>query len=912
MWPSHRGRVWLVRQVCGLLLLLSLAPLFLGASRKLATFGRADLLFSVEENGYRVRKVGDSATSTRLRPGDLVLLVDGRPALSEARPGRRLAEAPVDLTILREQRLVTLRAGPVPAPWDFRYLVLLVVGLASLAAAAAAGWSAARSTVPAANLLFTGFGTGLALVLVLTIAPPVDGLFRWLTLLEELARALFPAFLLAFLFLFPRRARGVRPWAFFLPSLVLCGEAVRVYAFPSPDRDAALAVASLDAAGAAWIGAAILVAVARVVHLSRQKIDLLTEKQIRFLLLGTAIGLLPVALLGFLPFLLGRPIPVLTTISVLPLAVVPAAFLAALVRFRLWDVEVLGREATATLGAGLLGAALFALAHAFAQRPAVAGLPYASALVETGAGLLIAVSVLPARRSLSTALSRLQYGERSGERERLLAVARELLLPRRMPEIGALLAERVTVGLGLTPAALLPVDGGSVDATAVDGGPPLSLAELPAEVRKRAARLSRHVLAEVPTPAVARLRRAGFRTIAPLAVSGRLLALFAVGDRDGRIPPSAEDLELLESVLAPAALALDHARLYAELEREAERYRRLKEFHEDVVEGSAAAIAATDDSGRLTSVNPALCRLLDRPEEELVGRSAAEVLPAELLSAGRSARVTAALPKGERVLDVAVSPFPGAGGASAARVLVVHDATEIVRLEKALADRERLSALSALSAGVAHEVNTPLTGVASFARLLLDETPAEDPRRPTLEKIEQHAFRASRLIGSLLDLARGRPRDLSPLEPADLAREAVRSLADEAASRGVALTLAAPAALPRVAGHADALVQVLVNLVKNGIEAAGAEHGRRGAVAVEVRASGADVLIDVGDDGPGMTEEQRRRVFEPFYSTKSEKGGVGLGLAIASDIIRSHGGTLSVASAPGRGSRFTVSLPALA
>lgn len=904
-WPR------IARPVCGLLLLLALAPLAVGALRKFATFGRADVLLAAESAGYRVLAVGVSARESNLRAGDLLVLIDGSPAVEVRRPSTRLADGAADVTLLRDGRLVSVRSAPVPAPWDVRWIVLLVVGVGSLTAAAMALWAVPRAARPGANFAFAGFGLCLALVLGLTPAPPVDGFFRLSTLVEEAARAFLPALLLAFVFTFPRKARRVRPALFFLPSAVLLAEAARIYLLPEGVPDVALAVHRLDVAGAVWIGGAFVAAAVRLLVLSRRTIDLLTEKQVRFLVLGTAVGLAPVAVFGLLPFVFGTTIPVLTTLSLLPLLLVPAAFLASLLRYRLWDVEVLGREAAATIGAGVIGAALFAGAQLLSRRPILSGLPYAGALVETAAGLAIALSVVPVRRSLSGALARLQYGERRTEREALLTVARELLAPRRIPEIGALLSERVSSGLGLSPALLLPVEGAFVDASAVDGGPPLPLSELPPEVSRRPSRLSRHLLAASASSAVARLRRGGFRTLAPLAVSGRLLALFAVGDRDGRIPPSAEDVQLLESVLAPAALALEHARLYAELEREAERYRLLKEFHEDVVEGSAAAIAVTDGTGRLTNVNPALCRLLGLKEEELLGRPASEALPPGIPSQVGSARVAVPLGGAERVLDVAVSTFPGAGEGSASRVTVIQDSTEVARLEKALAERERLTALSALSAGVAHEVNTPLTGVASFARLLLDETSSEDPRRPLLEKIEQHAFRASRLIGSLLDLARGRPRDLLPVEPGELAREATRSLADEAATRGVSLAVTMPERLPRVAGHADALVQVLVNLVKNGLEAASSERPGSGHVTLGLREEPGRVLFEVVDDGPGLSVEERTRVFAPFYSTKSERGGVGLGLAIASDIIRSHGGTLTVDSEPGAGSRFTVSLPAL-
>ncbi|HSB64364.1 MAG TPA: sensor histidine kinase, partial [Thermoanaerobaculia bacterium] len=138
-------------------------------------------------------------------------------------------------------------------------------------------------------------------------------------------------------------------------------------------------------------------------------------------------------------------------------------------------------------------------------------------------------------------------------------------------------------------------------------------------------------------------------------------------------------------------------------------------------------------------------------------------------------------------------------------------------------------------------------------------------------------------------------------------------LADESAARRAALDVEAAPGLPAVSGHRDALVQVLVNLAKNGLEAVAAPRAAGDpppAVRLRVTADDGRVLFSVEDNGPGLTDAEAARVFEPFYSTKTAKGGTGLGLAIARDIIQAHGGTLTVTSAGERGARFTVSLPA--
>jgi len=894
--------------------LVCLVPIGFSAARKLATTGQSGVLLTPEESGYRVRNAG-TAEAAGLRTGDLLLLVDGTEARRLPEPVRALEDGEREMTVLRDGQPLRLKGRIGPSPWDTRYFLLLLVGGAFLAAAGVALRTAPREADPAAFFHFAGFSFSAAVVLIVTPAPPYDALFRGATLLEDAARAFLPAFLLALVFRFPRKAARVPATLFFLPAAALTIVALSTFLAPPPaDVDAAPLVLRLDRLQQAALLLGVALAVARLAALARRRLDLLAEKQVRFLLAGTAGGLLPVVLLDFLPRLLGFSIPVVSSFSIVPLVLVPVAFVAALTRYRLWDVEILTRETVALLGAAFLGAGLFSLAQVVDLGDVLPGIPYGRGLVEAGAGLLIALTFFPVRRGLSTALARVQYGESFGEREGLLALVRDLSRPRRLHEIGPLLSTRVMSGLGVPRATLLlALPDGRLDAGSLDGGEPLGTDELPAEAASRTTRLSRLAFTERPTVAVARLRRAGFRTIAPLVLSGRLLGLFAVADRGGRDPLSAEDVELLETVLASAALAVDHARLYGELEAQAERYRLLKEFHEDVVTGSPAAIAATDDEGRISSANPAFERLFGDGAASLTGRRADEVLPPVVREASEAARVEVTLRGETRVLDVAASPFPGAAHGSAARVFVLSDSTELARLEKSLADRDRLSALSNLSAGVAHEVNTPLTGVASFARLLLEDTPADDPRRPIVEKIERQAFRAARLVGSLLDLARGRPREQSPLEPSELVREACRALEDEVRGRRVALEACVAPSLPRVLGHGDALVQVLVNLLKNAVEAVSPpREGRSGAGSVRIGAtsSGGDVVFTVEDDGPGLTREEQTRVFAPFHTTKERQGGVGLGLAIAGDIIRAHGGSLSVDSAPGQGARFTVSLPA--
>jgi hypothetical protein len=317
---------------------LALVPSVLCLARKVSAFGRADVLVSPEPEGLRVRRVGESAAPSGLRAGDLLLLVDGDEARRSGDPSRWLAVRSAELTVLRGEALRTFRNVPVTS-WDWRYHFLFAVGLAFLAA----GFAAARPSPPSReSLVFAGFALSVALVLTLTPVPPVDGLFRAAVLLEDVARALFPALLLALVFTFPRRMRRAPVWLLFAPAALLLAATVAVY-FGKAGRDASQAVNALDRAQIIWMASGAALAAVRLVVLARRPTDLLTEKQVRFLLLGTLVGLLPLVLLNLVPQLLGGSIPILSSLSVLPLALVPAAFLASLTRYRLWDVEVLGR-----------------------------------------------------------------------------------------------------------------------------------------------------------------------------------------------------------------------------------------------------------------------------------------------------------------------------------------------------------------------------------------------------------------------------------------------------------------------------------------------------------------------------------------------------------------------------------------
>ena len=227
--------------------------------------------------------------------------------------------------------------------------------------------------------------------------------------------------------------------------------------------------------------------------------------------------------------------------------------------------------------------------------------------------------------------------------------------------------------------------------------------------------------------------------------------------------------------------------------------------------------------------------------------------------------------------------------------------------EQDLQRREHLASIGLLASGIAHEVNTPLTGISSYTQMLLEVRTPEDPEYPVLKKIEQQAFRAAGIASSLLNFSRQRDGDYQPLEVADMVAETLELFQPHLRGRRIELVRHIERPLTRVNGNRGRLQQVLMNLLLNAVDA----MTEGGTVTVAARAASGRVLIEVSDTGCGIPAEHLDRIYDPFFTTKPRGQGTGLGLSVSYGIVKEHAGTLSVESSPGEGSRFVISLPAV-
>jgi signal transduction histidine kinase len=389
-------------------------------------------------------------------------------------------------------------------------------------------------------------------------------------------------------------------------------------------------------------------------------------------------------------------------------------------------------------------------------------------------------------------------------------------------------------------------------------------------------------------------RLAGWRLGAATAMAGLLVGMFGV--------IIARQRRRAEELAAALRLAGETA--------------ALRERSEKIVEAIPLGVLALDQDQRVTAVNPFLLQrgvtagvtLTAALSETAVGTLVATAMQTRHTGEARNLRITFA-GRGER-RDVDAYAVPLARPLPDVDCfLMLHDRTDVRVLERNLARADKLATIGTLAAGVAHEVGTPLGIISGRAEQLLARVPDGDSGEATrkgLNSILAQVEKVSTTIRQLLDFARVRPIETTTLQPRELLTSAVALLEHRFRQHKVTLSVATPPSLPTIAADAGQLEQVLVNLLINACDACSAG----GHVRAEASAGDGSVELAVVDDGCGIAPEHLSSVLDPFFTTKKRGQGTGLGLTIAADIVKNHGGTLEIDSSVGQGTTVRVRLPA--
>jgi PAS domain S-box-containing protein len=401
----------------------------------------------------------------------------------------------------------------------------------------------------------------------------------------------------------------------------------------------------------------------------------------------------------------------------------------------------------------------------------------------------------------------------------------------------------------------------------------------------------------------------------PLVVGRAVFGSLIIRDRVGRTFEPAE-IALAQAFADQAAIALDKARLFQEAQAG-------RDFLGSVTQNSADAIVAADARGRVTFFSQRAEEIwgrpagavLDQPLADLLGESdQAQGLLARLRVQARiqNREITVRGADGaELELSVSLAALHDASGQVSGLVAVARDVTERKRTEAALRQSEKLAAMSSLAAGVAHELNNPLSVILAHSTMLASGG-GRLPLPERANKIVRAAQRCARLVKNFLALARQHPPERQRVALDQVIRDTLELVAYQLRVDGIAVTLDLAPELPVLWADPHQFQQVVLNLVTNAHHELRAIQPPR-AITITARLQASHHLrLSVADNGPGIPPAVRDRIFEPFFTTKPVGQGTGLGLSLCRAIVEGHGGTLELESAPGRGAEFTILLPVIA
>jgi signal transduction histidine kinase len=896
--------------VIALLTLIVVAGGFASFQRKGSSFERLDFHWIWKDGVIIVDQVepGSGAETAGLRAGDQIWVVGGVPSTElESLKNTLRSSGSVPLVIWRNGETLAMRYTPPPHRIEYHYLFFTLIGFLYLAIGLFTLFRGGRGE----SSLFYLVTLLTFVVGVYSPAGEFDGTYEILFMIEELARIFLPPLTLHFFLRFPRPLLARRRYlaAIYAIPVLLALWSANVYVF-----DNAIALTSVDASIRLldrWemlhFAVYFTLAFVALTYTFRTAPAAGQRKQIKWIYLGVSVGFIPFLVLYLIPFVKSGSGSAYTTIAILPLAFIPLAFAVSILRYKLWDVEVVIKEVLAYTVTFVFGMIAFSTVNVLLSKLLEERLALERNFLAFASGLLIAGVLVPVKGRIESFFEMLLYRDTYRHRRAMTDFARELSTFHDLHDLIDSIRERLGAAMRLEAMNLYVRDGEALvlyhPQTPVPGViRETDLGPLPPN---RPLHLDAPRLPEGSAVPL-QLLRSGYRYAFPLRHRGELQGLLLCGNKHGEEPLSRDDIQLICSITAPLALAIENARLYGRLRRQLEQIQLLKDFNENIIESSSSAIVVVTADGIILTANRAFWSLVGGTPG--VNEPLGELFPPydAIANQGPAAREISFRNRlGEqKELSVQTGPFTAPDAPGGTKVLVITDITDRVRLERELQEKERLAALGLLAAGVAHEVNTPLTGISSYAQLLLSDLTPDDPRHAILKKMEVQTFRASHLVNNLLDFAANKQKGVERVEVASIVRGTLQL--HEILFKGKDIRIHVDLAEGvEILGNQHELQQVLTNLLLNARDAV--ERG--GNIWIRLERTENAARLSVADDGKGVPEDIRDRIFEPLVTSKRGQGGTGLGLSICQKIVRQLGGEITVESTPGSGATFLVVLP---
>ena len=880
-----------------------------------------------------------------IEAGDVLLALDGVPVQSTrevaAHLHARQLDGHVGYTLLRldQSRLIDVTLQAVPPAQTEIYFVLVAIGVFTLLVGASV-----RLRRPGTQATLHFFWLSVAFFGMFAFSftgrlDRLDWVFYWADAIATLALA--PLFV-HFALVFPERAPGAvrnRLGRLVLPIVYAPAVVLGLLQAVSLAGDAAsalftAAIERLWSLEIAYLAACVVGGLALMILTLRRVPSVTSKRQLRWIVWG--------AVLGGLPFVVGYAVPwslgfdtVPLDVTAIPLSLIPLAFASAIVQYRLRDVEVIVKRGLVYTAAAAAMVAIYLVLEQLALAMFLGEPDGHSSIIALLATAVVVLLARPVKDAIESMLDRAHYRDRYDYRRALLGFARELNSDLDLGRLAERLVTRVTETLVVDHTVLMvaPAEseaGGpfrpfrATGARATDEWPGLDPASaIGGHVVGEGTVLLDDPMAVVryPQAEVAFWRDQDLHYFVPCVSEEGAIAVLALGAKTSGEPLSSEDVALLTAVAAQVATAIENGRLYTQLQVKAAEVGRIREFNENIIESLNDGLVVLDLEDRVVRWNAAMARLYGVPLDAAVGRPLATLFDAsftDLLARERRGQAAgstlyrapltsrhAGEPR-ELLVNAAQVPLLTPGGDTAGTMILLEDITARVRLEEQLQLSERMASVGLLAAGVAHEVNTPLTGISSFTQMLIEGTAPDDSRRQLLKKIERQVSRAARIVNGLLNLSRpGRQADAAgPVDVNAVMNDVLVLVEHQLRTSNIRIRRDLSSTPTVVQGVEGKLQQVFLNLVLNARDA----MPTGGWLSISSRGDGDRATIEVADTGTGIASADLSRIYDPFFTTKAVGQGTGLGLSIVYSVVQEHRGAIDCRTGAG-GTRFTVTLP---
>ena len=588
--------------------------------------------------------------------------------------------------------------------------------------------------------------------------------FDWIVYWSNIvAWLLQPALFLHFALTFPERKKVLtgRRWLIplvYLPGAILLAIHICVITLLEPSE---ILRWNLDRLESIYLAAYFVTATFTLWHSYRHAESAILRQQMKWVTRGTILSVAPFTLFYIIPYLSGGVPSLGMKISVLSLVFLPLTFGYAIFRYRLMDVDLIFKRGMAyTIAAGAITAAYFA-AVGVASVLFHQNFPSAGPL-----GLVVAIAVTallfdPFKNWVQDYLDKFFYRKRYDYRKTLTEFGRDLNSETDLDKMLTSIVDRLSRTLMVDRLAIFLSDPDAPEQFALaksygianTGGLDFDFLHV-----ERPEWEAGHLFFDNTNQAVREapeardtIRRLELNYYIPCTVMNRMIAVLGLGKTSEGDFLSSEDVQLLETLAGYIGIAVQNARLYKSLEEKAGQYERLKEFNENIVESISVGVLAVDLEDRIESWNSQMEVMFALPRLEALGRSLSEVLPPAFLEEYYRVRPSQGIHNlykfrlgttagDTRVTNIAIAPLVAKNFSVIGRLIIVDDITERIDLESQLTQAEKLSSIGLLAAGVAHEVNTPLAVISSYAQMLAKQVHGDDKQSVLLEKITKQTF----------------------------------------------------------------------------------------------------------------------------------------------------------------------------